>query len=170
MQDILGDASESRELLRKEGDVNTQPESIYVTLEKDHRVILSLLRQLASADSSERPRLFRHLAAELRAHANAEEKSIYARLLIEPATHLMARQAFAEHKRMRRWIRHMARNPVNSRAWLDDLRHLHGLLHEHAIRAERELFVAAADQLSPELEPVIAAEFEKIRAPRRLHS
>lgn len=119
--------------------------NIYQRLERDHDQHRRLLDKLGSTegDSTERRALFAELKAEVTAHANAEEQSLYALMLEEPELQEKGRHSVAEHKEVDDWFEELTETDMSSSGWIATFRKLRERLEHHMEEEEKEIFIAS---------------------------
>lgn len=140
---------------------------IYENLKADHDRHRALLARLGDAAPEQRPALFEELRVEVTAHAAAEEESLYATMLAQPALRDEARHSVSEHKEIDDYLGELARIDMTGSEWAAKFAEMrHRYLH-HIDEEEEEMFPAADDQLSDLEEARLANIFED-RKPKEL--
>lgn len=124
-----------------------------------HRRLLDLIGK-TQGDSAGRRELFERFQVEVRAHAAAEEESLYATMLAKPDLNQDAKHSVAEHKEIEDIIAELFDMDMSSPGWLTRFKTLrHDYLH-HIDEEEEEMFPAAAKGLSEAEKARIAKVFE----------
>lgn len=144
---------------------------IFADLKADHDRHRKLLDKVGATQgaSKQRQELFEELRKELQAHAAAEEESLYATMLRDPALRDEARHSVSEHKEIDDFLGELVDIDMSSSAWLTKFKDMqHRYLH-HIDEEEEEMFPEADEELSAETEEEIAKVFEE-RKPRELEA
>ncbi len=124
-----------------------------------HRTLLDLIEK-TQGDSEGRRELFERFQVEVRAHATAEEESLYATMLADPDLNNDAKHSVSEHKEIEDIIAELFEMDMSSSGWLTRFKTLkHDYLH-HIDEEEEEMFPAAAKGLSGAEKTRIAKIFE----------
>ena len=142
---------------------------IYADLKRDHDKQRDMLRQLAEMQgaSEERRRLFEAFRLEIQSHAAAEEESLYATMLRDPALRDDARHSVSEHKEVDDLLGEMADVEFGSDAWSEKFFHMRRRYEHHITEEEEEMFPAAAEELDSATESELASIYEE-RKPEEL--
>lgn len=124
--------------------------NIFDELKKEHRVQRDLMTKILEThgESKRRIQLFGELKQSLQAHAKAEERYFYKRLIDFDETQEEARHSIAEHKELDDFIEELEDTDMSSNAWLMTFKHLAERLHHHLDEEEEEFFPTAEDVLS----------------------
>lgn len=124
-----------------------------------HRTLLDLIEK-THGDSAGRRELFKRFQIEVRAHATAEEESLYATMLAMPDLNEDAKHSVSEHKEIEDIIAELFDMDMSSSGWLTRFKTLkHDYLH-HIDEEEEEMFPAAEKGLSVADKTRIAKVFE----------
>lgn len=124
-----------------------------------HRTLLDLIEK-THGDSEGRRELFERFQVEVRAHAAAEEQSLYAVMLAKPELNEDGKHSVAEHKEIDDIIAELFEMDMSSSGWLTRFKTLkHDYLH-HIDEEEEEIFPHAAKGLSDAQKAEIAKVFE----------
>ncbi|NCP11756.1 MAG: hemerythrin domain-containing protein [Sphingomonadales bacterium] len=124
-----------------------------------HRTLLDLIEK-THGDSEGRRELFERFQVEVRAHAAAEEESLYASMLAKPDLNQDAKHSVSEHKEIEDIIAELFEMDMSSSGWLTRFKTLkHDYLH-HIDEEEEEMFPAAAEGLSETEKARITKVFE----------
>ncbi len=135
---------------------------IFKELKHDHDKHRDLLDRIeaTSGDSEERRSLFETFQVEVRAHAAAEEESLYATMLAQSDLNQDAKHSVSEHKEIEDIIGELFEMDMASSGWLTRFKTLkHDYLH-HIDEEEEEMFPAAEKGLSGADKTRIAKVFE----------
>lgn len=137
--------------------------NIFEALREDHDKQRRLLERLAETqgDSDERRDLFEELKVELQAHAAAEERAFYARLMADPLTTAKARHGVAEHEEMDDRLAELDDTAFDSPGWIVKFRQLKDRVEHHLEEEEREVFQMGGKVLSDDEKSSLAAEYQE---------
>lgn len=139
--------------------------TIFERLREDHdkqRTLLDLVEK-TEGDSQGRRELFARLRAELDAHAAAEERCFYARLMEDSKTQEKSRHSVAEHKTMDDQLKDLEKMDFSSSHWLPKFRKFAELVRHHLEEEEREVFQVAGKVLSEAEKTDLAAAFDSLK-------
>lgn len=142
---------------------------IYAELKADrdlHRDLIARIEDTSRKDE-ERQELFDILRKELQAHAAAEEEALYAVMLANEELRDEARHSVSEHKEIDDLLGELVEKDTTSLFWLSKFRTLRDRYLHHIEEEEKEMFPAAAKELSKTKEAEIAKVFER-RKPKEL--
>lgn len=133
-------------------------DDIFAVLKADHDRHRTLIARLmeTSGRSDERQSLFEELTLELKAHAAAEEQSLYASTMRHPDLTDSTRHSVAEHHEIEESLNDLAATEMGSGAWLTKFRALADRYTHHIDEEEEEHFPEFAAELDD-------AEAERIR-------
>jgi hemerythrin superfamily protein len=125
--------------------------NIYERLTKDHDLQRSLCESLGETqgDSKDRQRLWDILRVELKAHASAEEQTLYAALIKHPDGTDKARHSVHEHEQMNDLIDDLDETAMDSGGWLNKFKKLAHKVTHHLDEEEKEVF-KLAEKLIPD--------------------
>ena len=114
-------------------------ETIYDALRESHERQRSLCRRLLRSPphSEKRIALFTELRIELAAHAAAEERFLYAPILMDDAGLDASRHALHEHQEI---VADMQVNDKNGAGWMARARKLSEKVHHHLREEEKKFF------------------------------
>lgn len=135
-------------------------DNIYVALRQSHKVQRSLCRKLllAVGDGTRRREIFRQLRIELAAHAAAEERFLYAPMLMDDMGLNSSRHALSEHHEIDELVEALGQAGDDGRSWRAGALALCHEVHHHLKEEEKKFF-----QISGK----ILAEPQKARLARR---
>lgn len=136
------------------------PETLYDALRESHEIQRSLLRQLvrSKAGTRERIDLFTQARIELEAHEAAEERYLYAPILMDDMGLDSARHALHEHHQIDELIADLQKLSPAGVAWIDTARELSKKVHHHLREEEKKFFQVSGK---------ILTEAQKARAARQ---
>lgn len=135
-----------------------------------HRTLIDIVSK-TSGDSRGRREVFARLARELRAHANAEERTLYARMLRDPDVQPEASHSVHEHHQIDDWITELLEKDLSSPGWISTFEKLAERARHHMAEEERETFVAGRRLIDPAESKRLAARFaEEKRAEMEKHT
>lgn len=136
---------------------------IYSEIETEHDKHRNLLERLVetSGDTTDRKALFEELKADLTAHANAEEQTLYAALLKNPDTQEQARHSIAEHETVDDLLEDLDETDFSNPGWLANAKKLRHKLEHHMEEEEKDVFSIARDALSEAEADKLGADFRQ---------
>ena len=142
---------------------------IYEDLKRDHDKQRDMLKQLAElkGDAPKRRKLFETFRLEVQSHAAAEEESLYATMLGDPALRDDARHSVSEHKEVDDLLGEMMDLDFASDEWESKFFHMRHRYEHHIDEEEEDMFPAAADELDEATEARLADTYEA-RKPEEL--
>ncbi|EPB6916715.1 hemerythrin domain-containing protein [Pseudomonas aeruginosa] len=116
--------------------------NIYEALHQSHEVQRSLCRRLvrATPDGGKREAILRELRIELAAHAAAEERYLYAPILMHDMGLNSSRHALAEHHEIDECIKALARADYEGGSWHAKAKQLSHEVHHHLKEEETKFF------------------------------
>jgi hypothetical protein len=142
---------------------------IFEDLKADHdrqRALLKRVGDESGTDDSRRD-AFESLRLELQAHAAAEEESLYATMLADPELREDARHSVSEHKEVDDFLGELMELEFGSWEWDQKFGEMRHRYEHHIDEEEEDMFPAAAERLSTEVEARLARVFEE-RKPKEL--
>ena len=142
--------------------------TIFDSLKADHGRQRSMLSMIAEADPADRPALFEQFRIDVSAHAAAEEQTLYATMMADPALQDDARHSVSEHKEIDDMIVAIAKAEPGSYAWTQAFEELRTEYDHHITEEEEEMFPAAAGELTEAKAEELSAVFEE-RKPEEVH-
>ena len=142
---------------------------IYAELKADHDRHRDLIARIedTSRKDEERKELFEELRKELQAHAAAEEEALYSVMLANEELREDARHSVSEHKEIDDKLGELVEMDTSSLFWMSKFKTLRDRYLHHVDEEEKEMFPAAAKELSKTKEAEIAKVFER-RKPKEL--
>ena len=127
-----------------------------------HRTLLDLVEK-THGDSEGREELFARLKAELDAHAAAEERCFYSRIMEESLTQEKGRHSVAEHKTMDDQLKELCEMDYSNPNWIRKFRDFKECAEHHMEEEEREVFQLAGKVLSESEKTDMVAEFNQLK-------
>ena len=126
------------------------PETIYDALRESHAIQRSLCRKLlrTPAKSERRTEIFSDLRIELAAHAAAEERFLYALILMDDNGLKPSRHALHEHHEVDEIVEDMQVADKNGAGWMAKARKLSEKVHHHLREEEKKFFQSSGKILS----------------------
>ena len=126
------------------------PDSIYDALRESHEVQRSLLRRLlrSRAGTQDRIALFTEVRVELAAHEAAEERYLYAPMLMDDAGLMSTRHALHEHHEIDELVEQLQSLDPGGSAWIEKARELSHEVHHHLREEEKKFFQLSGKILS----------------------
>ncbi|KPN20669.1 hemerythrin [Xanthomonas sp. Mitacek01] len=126
------------------------PETIYDALRESHERQRSLCRKLLRSPphSERRIELFTELRIELAAHAAAEERFLYAPILMHDAGLDASRHALHEHHQMDELVEDLQLRDHTGAAWMAKAKQLSEKVHHHLREEERKFFQVSGKLLT----------------------
>jgi len=136
------------------------PETIYDALRDSHEIQRSLCRKLVRAKPGtlQRISIFKELHTELAAHAAAEERFLYAPVLMDDLGLNLSRHALHEHHQMDELVEDLHKADAEGGQWLAVAHQLSEKVHHHLREEETKFFQVTGKVLS---------ETAKVQAARR---
>lgn len=139
--------------------------NIFEEIRSDHqkqRRLMSLLVK-TSGDSEGREELFDKISQELKDHADAEEKYLYAPLMKADQTRDKTRHSIHEHQEIDKLIDELQSTDFSSPHWLATAKELQHQVEHHLDEEEHEVFQMAGKVLSEKQKQSLATSFRKRR-------
>ncbi|HMN79064.1 MAG TPA: hemerythrin domain-containing protein [Burkholderiaceae bacterium] len=117
-------------------------DTVYEALRESHVRQRELCRRLLRARAGDRLRveLFRELRQELAAHAAAEERFLYAPILMDDRGLDPSRHAIGEHHEIDELVEALGKLSHAGDAWLEQARKLSHKVHHHLREEEKKFF------------------------------
>lgn len=136
--------------------------TIYDELHESHEKQRSLCRGLVrSRPGDHRQTVFTQLRIELAAHAAAEERYLYAVILMEDAGLKSSRHALSEHHEIDEIIEDMQSTELSSNGWLPSARKLSEKVHHHLREEEKKFFQVSGKLLSDTAKVKLGRQYKK---------
>jgi hypothetical protein len=139
------------------------PETIYDALRESHATQRTLCRRLVRSgpDAGARRELFRELRIELAAHAAAEERFLYAPILMHDMGLHSSRHALHEHHQIDEIIEDMQGTDPTARGWLAHARKLSEKVHHHLREEEKKFFQVSGKILADSRKLTLARQYRR---------
>lgn len=143
--------------------------SIFHRLKQDHDSHRQLFAKMADAQGEpERlEKLFEQFKVEVKAHAAAEEETLYATMLARPDLREDAQHSVSEHKEIEDYLEEMEEQSFNGPEWRETFAQMKKRYLHHIEEEEEEMFPDAAKDLSAQEEEQLGARFAE-RKPAEL--
>ena len=139
------------------------PESIYDALRESHEIQRSLLRKLlrTKPGTQERISQFKQVRIELEAHEAAEERFLYAPMLMDDMGLVSTRHALHEHHEIDELVEDVQRLDPAGDAWIEKARELSHEVHHHLREEEKKFFQVSGKILSDSQKTRLAKQYRK---------
>jgi len=136
---------------------------IFQLLEKDHREVKSMMRQIAEGNGDGRRRqIFEKFKAELLAHSKCEEREFYTVLQRNDEISDKIEHAYEEHAEVEEGLQELSDMEEEDDEWMSKFAELREDLEHHIKEEEGELFPKAREILGEEAEE-IGRHFEEAK-------
>lgn len=138
-------------------------ETIYDALRESHDRQRSLCRKmlLSKPHTGRRIEIFTDLRIELAAHAAAEERFLYAPILMEDMGLSSSRHALHEHHEIDEIIEDMQKKGHSARGWLAIAKKLSHKVHHHLREEEKKFFQVSGRILGDRQKQRLAKEYRR---------
>ncbi len=137
--------------------------TIFSVLKQEHRNVNKIFSELQDMreDSERTPQAwFVLLKQELLSHAEAEHKSLYDRLIDEPATHDVVVSSETEHETVERLLLELEALDMNNPTWMQKLAVLKDHVDDHVHEEENIIFPRAKAILEKNEQEEIAEDYQ----------
>jgi len=136
--------------------------TIYDALRESHEIQRSLCRRLVrlKPDSGRREETLRELRIELAAHAAAEERFLYAPMLMDDLGLDSSRHALAEHHEIDECLEDLCGAEYEGGSWLAKAKQLAHQVTHHLREEETKFFQISGKILSDGQKTALAAQYE----------
>ncbi|MEO7252567.1 MAG: hemerythrin domain-containing protein [Arenimonas sp.] len=126
------------------------PDNIYDALRESHEIQRSLLRKLlrSKPGTQDRIALFTQVRVELAAHEAAEERFLYAPMLMDDMGLSSTRHALHEHHQIDELVEDLQKLKPAEVAWIDKAKELSKKVHHHLSEEEKKFFQVSGKTLS----------------------
>ncbi|HEY0296927.1 MAG TPA: hemerythrin domain-containing protein [Bordetella sp.] len=137
--------------------------NIYEALRESHAVQRSLCRKLlrAAPHSERRREIYRELKIELAAHAAAEERFLYAPILMDDMGLDSSRHALSEHHEIDEYVEELGKADAQGGSWLAKARKLSDEVHHHLREEEKKFFQVSGKILTETQKEKLARQYLK---------
>lgn len=138
-------------------------ENIYEALRESHEVQRSLCLKLvrASAKGNRRQEIFRELKIELAAHAAAEERFLYAPMMMDDMGLDSSRHALAEHHEIDECVEELGKADAQGGSWLAQAKKLSEEVRHHLREEEKKFFQVSGKILTDTQKTRLARQYVK---------
>lgn len=135
--------------------------TIYDTIKEDHNKHRKFLDILADTkgDSEERRNYWKKFYCDVKAHAAAEEETLYANLMGTHKGQSDARHSVHEHQELDKIIDELNTMDMSSPGWLNRFNTLQHDYFHHIDEEEKDIFPRAKEELGPDKSGELADEF-----------
>ncbi|QDV09090.1 hypothetical protein Poly30_46470 [Planctomycetes bacterium Poly30] len=139
---------------------------IFGTLEEEHDKHRELLDRVArtQGDSPSRRKYFPMLVEELRSHANAEERTLYATMMKDADAQPKASHSVHEHEVMDDLMAELQETDYSNPHWIATFRKLAEKTRHHMDEEEEETFEAGRKLIDDSTAKELARRFEEEKA------
>ncbi|MFD1106480.1 hemerythrin domain-containing protein [Sphingobium olei] len=143
--------------------------TIFDRLKQDHDSHRQLFAKMDEAkdDADRLEKLFAQFKVEVKAHAAAEEETLYATMLARPDLREDAQHSVSEHKEIEDYLEEMEEQEFNGQDWRETFAQLKKRYLHHIEEEEEEMFPDAAKDLTDEEERTLGERFAE-RKPAEL--
>ena len=143
--------------------------SIFHRLKQDHDSHRQLFAKMADAqgEPDRLEKLFEQFKGEVKAHAAAEEETLYATMLARPDLREDAQHSVSEHKEIEDYLEEIEEQSFNGPEWRETFAQMKKRYLHHIEEEEEEMFPDAAKDLSAQEEEQLGARFAE-RKPAEL--
>lgn len=137
-------------------------DNIFEALRESHEIQRSLMRKLMLSTVGEhRIDVFTRLRIELAAHEAAEERYLYAPMLMDDRGLDSSRDALADHHKMDQIVADLQTPDHAGSGWMANVRKLSKELHEHLREEEKIFFQLAGKILDESAKTSLARKYRK---------
>lgn len=138
-------------------------DNIFEALRESHQLQRSLCRKLlrSAPHTEERVALFTEIRVELAAHAAAEERYLYAPVLMADAGLNSSRHALHEHHEIDELIEELQVVDKSRAGWLQRARRLSEQVHHHLSEEEKKFFQVSGSILSDAQKQRLAGQYRR---------
>lgn len=138
-------------------------ETVYDALRESHETQRSLCKRLlrTKPGTDNRDDTFKSLCIELEAHAAAEERFLYAPILMDDNGLSPSRHALAEHHEIEEMLEDLKSEPSNSPGWLAQAKALSKKVHHHLREEEKKFFQASGKILTDAQKTKLARQYRR---------
>jgi hypothetical protein len=145
------------------------PETIYDALRESHEIQRSLCRKLlrSAPGGARRSQLSKALRNELAAHAAAEERFLYAPILMDDMGLNSSRHALAEHHEIDELVEELKEAVETGGSWLAVAQRLSHKVHHHLKEEEKTFFQISGKILTDKQKLLLGKRYRKDYA--RMH-
>jgi hemerythrin superfamily protein len=136
-------------------------DNIYEALRESHELQRSLCRRLLrTKPDGRRKEILRELRIELAAHAAAEERFLYAPILMHDMGLNSARHALAEHHEIDECVEDVSKADFEGGSWYAKAKKLSHEVHHHLREEETKFFQVSGKILTDTQKKKLAKQYE----------
>ncbi len=137
-------------------------DNIFEALRESHEIQRSLMRKLMLSNVGDhRIEVFTQLHIELSAHEAAEERYLYAPILMDDRGLDSSRDALADHHKMDMIVADLQTPGHSGSGWMANVRKLSKELHDHLREEEKIFFQLAGKILDESAKSSLAGKYRK---------
>ena len=138
-------------------------ETIYNALRESHEIQRALLRKLLRSKLGTQERIsgFRQVRIELQAHEAAEERYLYAPMLLDDTGLISTRHALHEHHQIDELVEDVQQLDPASAAWIVKAKELSHKVHHHLREEEKTFFQVSGKILGDAQKARLAKQYRK---------
>lgn len=137
-------------------------DNIFEALRESHEIQRSLIHKLMLSKVGEhRVEVFTQLRIELAAHAAAQERYLYAPMLMDDRGLDSSRDALADHHKMEMVVADMQTPDHAGGSWMANVQKLSTELHDHLREEEKIFFQLAGKILNEPAKSSLAKKYRK---------
>lgn len=138
-------------------------DTIYDALRESHEIQRSLLRKLlrTKPGTQERISQFKQVRIELEAHEAAEERFLYAPMLLDDMGLISTRHALHEHHEIDELIEDVQKLDSAGDAWIEKAKELSHKVHHHLREEEKKFFQVSGKILSEAQKTRLAKQYRR---------
>jgi len=135
--------------------------TIYDVLRDSHDIQRSLCRKLlrAAPHSERRREIYRELKIELAAHAAAEERFLYAPILMDDMGLDPSRHALSEHHEIDEYVKDLGKAKTQGGSWLSKAKKLSDEVRHHLREEEKKFFQVSGKILTDSQKTRLARQY-----------
>ncbi len=139
------------------------PDNIYQALGESHETQRLLCRKLLRTKPGDprRKDVFDVLRIELAAHAAAEERFLYAPMLMDDKGLLSSRHALAEHHEIDECVEKLAELDISAEGWLEQAKKLTETVLHHLEEEEKKFFQVSGKILTNTQKSLLAVRYRQ---------
>jgi len=137
--------------------------NIYEALRESHEIQRSLCTKLvrAAPNGDRRQQIYRELKVELAAHAAAEERFLYAPILMDDMGLDPSRHALSEHHEIDELVEDLGKAEAQGGSWLAKARKLSEEVRHHLREEEKKFFQVSGKILTEAQKTRLARQYLK---------
>ena len=137
---------------------------IFQLLEKDHREVKSMMRQIAEGNGDgRRHQIFEKFKEELLAHSKCEEREFYTVLQRNDAISDKIEHAYEEHAEVEEGLQELSDMEEEDEEWMGKFAELREDLEHHIKEEEGGIFEELGEHFSDEQLDVMGSDFATLR-------